>query len=207
MLYLCYDTALNEEYTLIQLLQKYPASISLFKGTDDEDIWDAAPYLFEVADNFYGLRKDGLVQLDHCIVFEANEIMEEVCKFLQYYMYKKMGDKILYNRIWDARIFVSQLPGWEEKERLKFFEFFKAVYAEQNNKEWFDKWQLTRLNRPMATPVLIADVLPVSIATTHEASLQAPNRSTLQAPKNTSSSQEHEVPDATKQSPPRRRFL
>ena len=38
MKYLCYDSALNGEYTLIQLMQRYPKHINLFSGTDDENL-------------------------------------------------------------------------------------------------------------------------------------------------------------------------
>ncbi len=159
MIYLCYDTALNEEYTLVKLLQKYPDYISLFKGTDDENIWDAAPYLFEVKDNFYELRKDAFIQLDHCILFETNETKEEVCRFLQYYMYKKTGDRTAYVRVWDARVLTKHLPAWDEKQRAKFFEFFKAVYTESEDKERLDKWQLGRFNKLVAEQVLKTAVL------------------------------------------------
>ena len=159
MIYLCYDTALNEEYTLVKLIQKYPGYISLFTGTDDEDIWDAAPYLFEVSDNFYELRKDPFIQLDHCILFETHETKEEVCRFLQYYMYKKTLSKTAYVRIWDARVLVKHLAAWDEKERVNFFQFFKAVYTEQENREWLDKWQLARFSKPVAVPVLKTAVL------------------------------------------------
>lgn len=159
-MYLCYDTALNEEYTLIKLMQKYPDYISLFKGTDDEDIWDAAPYLFQVSDNFYEMRTDWLIQLDHCILFETKETKEEVCRFLHYYMYKKSGDKTAYVRIWDARVWIKHLPAWEERERVKFFNFFKTVYTEQENEAWLDKWQLGRFDKPVAVPILKTELLP-----------------------------------------------
>lgn len=159
MLYLCYDTALNEEYTLVKLMQKYPDYISLFKGTDDENIWDAAPYLFEVSDNFYELRKDPFIRLEHCILFETHEPKEEVCRFLQYYMYKKTGSKTAYVRIWDARVLVKHLPVWDEKERVNFFQFFKAFYTEQENEEGLNKWQLARFNKPVAVPVLKTAVI------------------------------------------------
>ncbi|MGE9312446.1 DUF4123 domain-containing protein [Niabella sp. CJ426] len=164
MMYLCYDTALNEEYTLVKLIQKYPGYISLFTGTDDQDIWDAAPYLFEVSDNFYELRQDPFIRLEHCILFETHEPKEEVCRFLQYYMYKKTGSKTAYVRIWDARVLVKHLPVWEEKERVNFFQFFKAVYTEQENEEWFNKWQLARFNKPVAVPVLKKVVLTEGVA-------------------------------------------
>lgn len=140
-------------------MQIYPGYISLFKGTDDEDIWDAAPYLFEVSDNFYRLRKDPFIQLDHCILFETSETKEEVCRFLQYYMYKKAEYKIAYVRIWDARILIKYLQAWDEKEHLSFFQFFKAVYTEQEDRGWLDKWQLTGFNKPVATPVLKTGLL------------------------------------------------
>lgn len=159
MIYLCYDTALNEEYTLLTLLQKYPDSISLFQGTDDEDIWDAAPYLFKVTDNFYELRKDPFIRLDHCLLFETNETKEEVCRFLQYYMFQKSAQHNVYVRIWDARVLVKHFHVWDEKERLKFFYFFKAVYTEQERNNGLNKWQLSALSKPVATTVLSEEVL------------------------------------------------
>ncbi len=159
MIYLCYDTALNEEYTLVKLIQKYPGYISLFTGTDDQDIWDAAPYLFEISDNFYELRKDPFIQLDHCILFETHEPKEEVCRYLQHYMYKKAGSRTAYVRIWDARVLIKHLPVWNERERMNFFQFFKAVYTEQENEQWLNKWQLARFNKPAAVPVLKTAVL------------------------------------------------
>jgi hypothetical protein len=164
MIYLCYDTALNEEYTLVKLMQIYPVYISLFTGTNDEDIWDAAPYLFEVSNNFYQLREDPFIQLDHCILFETSETKEEVCRFLQYYMYKKEEDKTAYIRIWDARILIKHLQGWNEKEKIQFFEFFKAVYTEPEDGAWLEKWQLARFNKPVATPVLKTEVLAHAVA-------------------------------------------
>ncbi len=165
MIYLCYDTALNEEYTLVKLMQRYPDYISLFKGTDDEAIWDAAPYLFRISDNFYELRTDPFIQLDHCILFETHETKDEICRFLQYYMYKKTGSKTAYVRIWDARVLVKHLPAWDERERVHFFQFFKAVYTEQENREWLDKWQLARFNKPAAVPVLKTGVLTTASVT------------------------------------------
>lgn len=164
MIYLCYDTALNEEYTLVKLMQKYPDYLSLFKGTDDEAIWDAAPYLFEVSDNFYELRQDPFIRLEHCILFETHEPKEEVCRFLQYYMYNKTGVKTVYVRIWDARVLVKHLPAWDERERVHFFQFFKAVYTEQENREWLDKWQLARFNKSAAVPVLKTALLTGRVA-------------------------------------------
>ncbi|WP_114789423.1 DUF4123 domain-containing protein [Niabella yanshanensis] len=205
MVYLCYDTALNEEYTLVKLIQKYPGYISLFTGTDDQDIWDAAPYLFEVSDNFYQLRKDPFIQLDHCILFETHETKEEVCRFLHYYMYKKTGNKTVYVRIWDARVLIKHLPVWDEKERVSFFEFFKAVYTEQENGEWLDRWQLARFNKPAAVPVLKTEVLTTASLTDPDrkpATVAGENPELMPGP-------EAEAPsaDSISQPPKRRRFF
>lgn len=205
MMYLCYDTALNEEYTLVKLMQKYPGYISLFTGTDDQDIWDAAPYLFEVSDNFYELGQDPFIRLEHCILFETHEPKEEVCHFLQYYMYKKTGSKTAYVRIWDARVLVKHLPAWEEKERVNFFQFFKAVYTEQENREWFNKWQLARFNKPVAVPVLKTALLTGAMPSLTDPGIKP---ATVKNPAVTAG-QETATPSAesVNQPPKRRRFF
>ncbi len=159
MKFLCYDTALNEEYTLVKLMKKYPVYISLFAGTDDEPIWDAAPYLFEVRDNFYELQKDPFIQLEHSVVFETNESMGEVCDFLQYYIYQWPGNDRSYFRIWDARVLLRSLPQWDLKKRQHFFDFFKCFYTENERPGYLDQWQPGRLYEPAATAVLKTEVL------------------------------------------------
>jgi len=139
--YLCYDTALNEEYTLIRLLQQYPRNISLFSGTDDEGIWDAAPWLFEVETDFYALRKkDPLIRLDHCILFETGEPPEEVIRFLQGIFYKNTGEGPVYFRVWDARVLLENFREWSEKDRQTFFEFFDCFYTEGAQPGCMDRW-------------------------------------------------------------------
>lgn len=159
MKYLCYDTALNETYTLVKLLKKYPRYISLFAGTDDEPIWDAAPYLFEAEDNFYELKKDPFIKLDRCIVFETKESLVETCRFLQYYIYQWPGNSSTYFRIWDARVLLRHLPQWEVGKRQQFFGFFNCFYTENVQQDFFDKWEPARLYVPVAAPLLKTDVL------------------------------------------------
>lgn len=159
MLYLCYDSALNETYTLVKLMQHYPGYISLFKGTDDESIWDAAPYLFTVEDDFYEMRTDPFIKLDHCILFQTKESNEETCRFLQYYMYGETEGQSFYHRIWDARIFKRGISQWNEKETVKFFSFFETVYTEAEADDMLDKWLLNNFSKPVPIVIKRSDVL------------------------------------------------
>ena len=159
MIYLCYDTALNEEYTLVQLLKRYPCYLSLFSGTDDESIWDAAPYLFEADDDFYALRKDGLVQLNHCLVFETSETIEEVCRFLQYYIYQQPDNGNAYFRVWDARVLLKHLPLWSPAGRKTFFEFFHCFYTESSDPFCLTRWQPDKVYNAVSSQVLRSLVL------------------------------------------------
>ncbi len=159
MKYLCYDTALNEAYTLVKLMQRYPHYTSLFAGTDDENIWDAAPYLFEVEDNVYGLREDPFISLQHCIVFETREPVEEMCRFLQYYIYQWPHITDGYFRIWDARVLLRNLPGWTVQEKQQFFEGIDCFFVESEDPLYFDKWTLGRFFKPVAERILKAEVL------------------------------------------------
>lgn len=183
MKYLCYDTALNEEYTLVQLLKKYQRYISLFAGTDDEAIWDAAPYLFEVEDNFYELKKDPFIKLDRCILFETKESLGEVCRFLQYYIYQWPGDEQSYFRIWDAQVLLRNLPQWGAEKRQQFFEFFNCFYTQSEQEEFLNKWEPARLYTLIATPLLKTDVLQAytgSAPETEEPSLQGTAEAVIQ---------------------------
>lgn len=159
MKYLCYDTALNEAYTLVKLMQRYPRYISLFTGTDDEHIWDAAPYLFEVEDNFYELREDRFISLQHCIVFETREPVEEICRFLQYYIYHWPYSAGGYFRIWDARVLLRNLRAWTVKEKQQFFEGIDCFFVENEDLLYFDKWTLGRSFAPVAEKILKPQVL------------------------------------------------
>ncbi|MBO9595819.1 MAG: DUF4123 domain-containing protein [Niabella sp.] len=163
MQFLCYDTALNEEYTLIRLLQRYPRYWSLFAGTDDEQIWDAAPYLFEVDSDFYDLRKEsGLIRLDHCILFETDEPGVAVVQFLQRFIYPGTMEAPVYFRVWDPRVLLEAFPAWSEKERLLFFEFFDRFYTEGADNAWLDCWKPDARYRLNREPVQKATVFPVN---------------------------------------------
>lgn len=160
MRYLCYDTALNGEYTLIQLLKLYPNNRSLFAGTDDEKIWDAAPWLFELKNNVFDLSKDALIKLDHVIIFESNEDVKNVCDYLQTKMYIKDGGRDYYFRIWDARVLLKSLPNWRVDEIHDFFTVFDAFYTHNEN-DFLDKWQWIGNNRLESTKVENAVALPI----------------------------------------------
>lgn len=138
---LCYDTALNGEYTLIRLLQRYPRYRSLFYQTDDERIWDAAPYLFEMDQEVYSLRQENtLIRLSHCIIFETQESTEAVVTFLQSLFYKEREARPVYVRIWDARVLLSGFGGWSRKEQLAFFDCFDCFYTAHEDPGYFNRW-------------------------------------------------------------------
>lgn len=160
MHFLCYDTALNEEFTLIKLLQRYPQNLSLFHGTDDEKIWDAAPYLFNVKSNYYLLKQESsLIRLDYSVLFETNEKLIDIVQFLQSFIYKKIHRDSVYFRVWDARVLINSFKSWTAKEQLKFFEFFNCFYTENVETDFFDKWTFGQ-NDLIATKILKAALLP-----------------------------------------------
>lgn len=161
MRYLCYDTALNEEYTLIQLLQRYPHAVSLFSGTDDEGIWDAAPWIFEVNTDCYAIREeDTLIRLDRCIIFETAEPREEVIRFLQGLFYKNTAEGPVYLRVWDARVLLDSFREWGEKDRQVFFEFFDCFYTEGAEPGSMDRWVLDKKQDLVAEERLLSGLFP-----------------------------------------------
>ncbi|WP_300596651.1 DUF4123 domain-containing protein [Niabella sp.] len=202
MQFLCYDTALNEEYTLMRLLQQYPRYCSLFQGTDDEQIWDAAPYLFEVDSNFYDLRSNNaLIRLDHCMLLETDEPMEAVVPFLQQFVYRHTDTGPVYFRVWDPRVLLQQLPGWSEKERIKFFEFFDCFYTEGADNALLDQWQPDDRYQLTRATVQRAAILPdrmVQETEVQELPVEKPEKAEVFR---------EEPPSVTEAPPKRRRFF
>ncbi|WP_346237425.1 DUF4123 domain-containing protein [Niabella insulamsoli] len=158
MKYLCFDSALNEAFTLIKLMERYKQHVSLFAGTDDEGIWEAAPWLFLAEDNFYEMQEELLVQLNHCIVFETDESMKDVCDFLHTKMYRTDQDQSRYFRIWDARVLLRFLQSCSATEQLVFSQVFDAFYTEADQQRLF-RWNL-KSGRLIAETVSKSEALP-----------------------------------------------
>ena len=126
MLYIIYDSALNELPGLIALQQLYPTHRSLFKGTKDEMLNDVAPYLFEVGDDF--LEKiNGLdVPLEGLLVVESDRELEKVCQHFQRFIYQTVNKREYFFRFWDARVLQKFLPTCEESQLKMFFDGIKS---------------------------------------------------------------------------------
>lgn len=161
MKYLCYDSALNKEYTLIQLMQRYPKHVSLFADTDDEDIWDAAPWLFELNSNPFELNGRPMVQMAHCIVFETNDLLKNVLDYLHSKIYIQENGQDKYFRIWDARVLLKHLPNWAVVDIQDFFQVFPAIYTESEDAGYLYRWAWKGGNRIETEKVPAEVALPV----------------------------------------------
>lgn len=210
MKYLCYDSALNEEYTLIILMKRYPRHISLFAGTDDEGIWDAAPWLFTVKDNFYELQGQMLIQLEHCTLFETKDLLKDVCDFLHTKMYRQVNDRQEYYRIWDARVLLKYLDECNDIDRQSFFQVFDAVYTEANAAELY-KWTLQANGRVANVLISKAEALPVIPDEEPEEDDDEPvtagagEKTPVEAPSR--QDEGNEMPPASEEKPKRRKFF
>lgn len=161
MKYLFYDSALNGEFTLIQLMQRYPKHINAFSGTDDENIWDAAPWLFELNSNPYELRNQPMIRLAHCIIFETNDHVKNILDFLQSKIYLKETGQDKYFRIWDARVLLKQIKSWDRDELKDFFSVFDHFYTENENPDFLNKWQWNGGNQVEAIKISKTEALPL----------------------------------------------
>ncbi len=98
MVYLLYDTALNEEYTRIQLQALYPSHSSLFEGTQDETLLDVAPYLFLIDADFLVKVKNPLYRLDDVMYLETTAGLEELRTHFQQFIYRRVHQQAYYFR-------------------------------------------------------------------------------------------------------------
>lgn len=161
MKYFCYDSALNEEFTLVQLMQRYTRHANVFEGTNDAGIWDAAPWLFELNSNPYELKGQPMIQLEHCVVFETKERIKEILDYLQSKIYFKKDAQSKYLRIWDARVLLKYLQNADAKDVFDFYQVFTTFYTESEEDAFLNKWEWKGGNRIQSVKVLKSEALPV----------------------------------------------
>lgn len=131
MRYLCFDSALNEVYTLLLLQKEYPQHASLFQNTRDEQIWHVAPWVFLITnENFYRKWRDPNCHLQRCLIIESPSSLNSLKEHLQQFIYKKIKDVHHFNRFWDAKVLPQQLERMDSNALRSFFEEIEAVYAE-----------------------------------------------------------------------------
>jgi len=212
MKYFCYDTALNEEYTLMQLMQMYPKYTNLFQGTDDEHIWDAAPWLFELNSNPYELKGQMLIQLNHCIVFESKETVREILDYLQSKIVIHESGQTRYFRIWDPRVLLNRLPTWSQAEIQDFFNVFRSFYTESDEEAYLYKWIWSASGKIESSKVFKAEALPLikteeELDEEYENSLQQKQAKVVEPATRSSSDDDHPSGQDQVGQPKRRRFL
>jgi Domain of unknown function (DUF4123) len=136
MKYLCFDTAVNGSFTLLQLQNEYPVQQCLFKDTKDAGIWDVAPWLFLTANNVYRRMDHPLALLKHAVFFESNEKMDDLRQHLQYFIYKTETGQEYFFRFWDARVLIKYLSSCTSEELEAFFgDVIEAIYIEDESRE------------------------------------------------------------------------
>lgn len=175
MKYLCLDMAINTAYPVIPLQQAFPVNQCLFKNTDDEFIWDAAPWLFALgSQDFYAVINDPLITFHHHLIIESNEGIDFLREHLQQFLYQEKENKTHYYRFWDARVLLRELPQYsEERLNLFFKDYIPAIYLEEGNKEQLVKLslnnrQLLQIEKCSRSQVFmpVTDTVDTSDATT-----------------------------------------
>ncbi|MDF2383712.1 DUF4123 domain-containing protein [Nostoc ellipsosporum NOK] len=121
MRYCCFDPAINNEYTLLQLQQAYPVHRFLLEGTKDEKLWDAAPWLFVIDDNPYQRLQQPLISLKHCLFLESPDPPALLAAHLQAFIYKTINGKEHFFRLWDARVMDRYLANASGEELYRLF--------------------------------------------------------------------------------------
>jgi len=137
MRYLCYDAALNEEYTLLQLQKIFPEHKCLFEGTSDERLWDVAPWIFKIQGPTFNLfTNNSLASFKRTIVFESFLAIPEFCDFLHHYIYHREEDKEYYFRFWDAKVMAQYLETCEPQQLSAFFgDGITTIYCDEDDEK------------------------------------------------------------------------
>ncbi len=144
MKYLCLDMAINTAYPVMPLQKEFPVNQCLFKHTDDDFIWDTAPWLFALDQkDFYTVINDPLITFNHHLIIESNETIAFLCEHLKPFIYQQIDNKTFYYRFWDARVLLRELPQYSEEKLNHFFnQYIQAIYIEDGSKDQLLKFSL-----------------------------------------------------------------
>lgn len=151
MVYIIYDTALNGQYTLLQLQESYPVNDSLFAGSRDEALTDVAPYVIRIDADFKTKLQGPLISLHQLIFVETEDSLTQVIQHFQPFIYKKREDKEYFFRFWDARVLSKFLSNESLLNPERFFGASKALLIEDADD--LLRFELNRKNKVFATRI------------------------------------------------------
>lgn len=125
MIYCCFDTAINGEYSLFKMRNQYKNNCCLFEDTEDERLQDVAPWLFQIDSTyiFDAFEKDNLVRLDYLVFIESqlniNELHQHLKQFI-YYIHSQ--EESWFFRLADSRAMYFFLTNADKSQLIDFFE-------------------------------------------------------------------------------------
>lgn len=158
MRYCCFDPAINNEYTLLQLQQAYPVHRFLLEGTKDEKLWDAAPWLFVINDNPFQRFQQPLISLNHCLFLESPDPPELLAAHLQAFVYKTIDGKEHFFRIWDARVMNRYLSNASGDELFRLFgDSLTSICTAGDNNTSFTCRMLNKQHRTVNKTITAAE--------------------------------------------------
>lgn len=154
MIYLLYDTALNGLYTLNLLKKAYHNNLSLFKGTKDENLFDAAPYLFHIDDKLFENINDQYVSLEEIVIVESDVKLNDLLVHFKYFIYQTIKGQQNYFRFWDARVLARFLPACTDEKLNSFFDGIKTFYVLDIEKATAKSFYISRAKLQSANSAL-----------------------------------------------------
>jgi hypothetical protein len=122
MKYLIYDTALNGLPTLMILQKYYAVNQSLFKGTKDEALIEASPWLFLVdSEQDENLSAETDLSMEFTLQVEFVGDIHTLSVHLKKFIYQMIDGREYFFRFYDARVLRRFLPTCDEDQLIEFF--------------------------------------------------------------------------------------
>jgi hypothetical protein len=165
MIFLIFDTAINDQYSLIQLQKQYENNKSLFHGTKDEALSDISPYIFEIDASLFDKMDKPLINLNQLVYFETDETIDKVVDHFQQFIYKLIYNKEYFFRFWDARVLTRYLQECNADQLSLFFGNVRSFFVEDPTKKSFQKYEMGRKNNLLQVELqkkIFLDVIPTS---------------------------------------------
>ncbi len=164
MVYCCFDTAINGEYSLFRLKNEYKDHICLFENTEDEKLQDIAPWLFLIDNNniLQIGENDELIDLNHLVFFESSATIKDLNIHLQKFIYYNSSEtQSWFFRFWDARVMSVFLESSEKNVLFDFYEHtIQNIYCTKEGEGW-KQYKINSNGNILTSELNFSKILPL----------------------------------------------
>lgn len=134
MLYLLIDFANNDEYILNVKLKLFKYAVPLLKGTKDDSIKNAGPFIVQFNEEQKPVHED-LKEFGNYVLLSSKSPIDQLANHFREFIYQTVKEQEFFFRFWDPRVLQKFFPTCSLKQLDQFFRSVKIFLMKESANE------------------------------------------------------------------------